>query len=220
VGVRAGWRGLRRTAGLAHAAGAAVTGLAPTGRSSLVPVRDALDAAHPGGWPDGTWMVTWDVVAGRRVVLGRDAIAEVGTAASAAAAVPGVFAPVGLDGARLVDAGAVSSTHADLVADRHAGLVLVSAPMAAAPGAYGGVDAPSRWLATRQLAGEVSTLRAAGHDPVVLAPPREVLRAMPANPLVDDRVAAARVVAATRPWARERIEAHLAAVAAGGRRVA
>lgn len=73
------------------------------------------------GWP--TAVVAADLVAGRRVVLDRGPVAA---AARATAAIPGMFAPVRLGQALLVDGGVVTRVPADLLVARGCGCKLAS----------------------------------------------------------------------------------------------
>ena len=105
-------------------------------------------------------MCAVDLDDGRRVVLGHDdgPAVDVGTAVAASSAVPSLFAPVVVEGRRLVDGGLHSPANADVLADAIDELdaVVVSAPMGlgSRPGRRG-ADLPGRmlnhWTTSREL---------------------------------------------------------------------
>jgi NTE family protein len=79
-------------------------------------------------WPERPVAVTAvDAVTGDRRLFDRDSGVDLATAVAASSAVPGVWPPVTIGGARWVDGGIASSCNADVVAGY--GRVLVLAPM-------------------------------------------------------------------------------------------
>ena len=177
--------------------------LVPRGRTDHSVFATAADSVLPL-WPDrDTWIVAMRAADGARRVFGRDAAASPGQAVTASSSIPGYFAPVDIDGEAHVDAGVLSTTHADLLADRtDLDLVLVVPPLAAA-NPYGvTVDAPLRWLVNAQIAHEVALLRAAGHAVAVAAPPVTVVRAMQGDPIRMSRARVDRALEVTQRWIR------------------
>ncbi len=146
-------------------------GLATMGRGPSI-----LDRELPGSWPEQKlWLVAYDVVSRRRVVLGRPGGPHLPLAAAvrASCAIPGVFAPVRAGGCVLVDGGAWSLTNVDLAAIGDCSEVVCVAPLA-----YDLGDPPApgerllRAVATRRLWRSVARLRRQGTKVVVLAPGR------------------------------------------------
>ncbi|MEM7271521.1 MAG: patatin-like phospholipase family protein [Actinomycetota bacterium] len=123
-------------------------------------------------WPDPLWIPSVRLDDGQVVVFGRDSIpCTLGDAIEATSAVPAVFQPKVIDGARYVDGAVASSTHADVVAAEGHDVVLIAAPMAR-PG-----RGPIRARARRTLDDEVRTIRAAGSRTLVLRPDAAALEA-------------------------------------------
>jgi NTE family protein len=116
-------------------------------------------------WPEGLWVPAVRAADGEVVVFGRDRNdVSVQSAVEASSAVPGMFRPKLIDGEPYIDGGVVSSTHADLLLDAGVDLAVISAPM----------SKPSRRPfasnARKQLAAEVTALRRAHIDTVVVEP--------------------------------------------------
>jgi NTE family protein len=136
-----------------------------------------IDAIHAGGqWPDRPlWINAVRVRDGRLRVFGRDdSAATVGQAVAASSAVPGMLAPVTIDGDEHVDGAVHSPTNVDLVAGLGFDRVIVSAPMAGAAG----WRQPARRYHEGLLRREVAAVRRAGSEVVVVAPDAETLVAM------------------------------------------
>lgn len=147
----------------------ALAGLLPAGLFPTVMLRK-FATSHE--WPTQLWITSVRLDDGRTVVFGRDHIpATLGDALEATSAVPGVFQPKVIDGARYVDGAVASSTHADTLASERLDVVLISAP-SARPG--GG---PIRSRARRALRNEDESLRASGSRTRVLVPDGHVLAA-------------------------------------------
>ncbi|MEM8922682.1 MAG: patatin-like phospholipase family protein [Actinomycetota bacterium] len=123
-------------------------------------------------WPDQLWIPSVRIDDGRVVVFGRDPITvTLGDAVEATQAVPGLFRPKVIDGARYVDGAVASSTHADTLVSEEHDVVLVSAPMTR-PG-----RGPIRVRARRRLDRELEELRRAGSHTVVLRPDDAIVEA-------------------------------------------
>ena len=77
------------------------------------------------------YVVATDLDRGERVVFGAETAAglPISTAVSASAALPGLYAPVAVDGRELVDGGVVSTTNLDLALEHGAELVFVVNPL-------------------------------------------------------------------------------------------
>lgn len=169
--------------------GVVAAGLLPAGTR-------AVDAGAAGlrpmfsGWPARPlWIVAVSLADGRRVVFGKDpprrgTSPSVADAVAASTAIPGYYAPVDVDGERLVDGGVASLHSLDLLADQTepaaAGLdlIVVSAPAA---GPLGRVPDPwQAWRlhAGRQLQREEAPLRRRGSRVLVLRPDDAVQQVM------------------------------------------
>lgn len=150
------------------APGALLSAALPAGSRRTDRIRDAIDGLLPT-WPAGLEVTAVALGSGRHVVFGAAGAppASPGSAVAASCAVPAFFAPVEIDGRRYVDGGVRSPTNADLLAGRGLDLVVVSAPMSAAPGAARGLWATaSRGWSRRLLAREKDRLR--GEETAVL----------------------------------------------------
>lgn len=109
---------------------------------------------------------------GRTVVFGRDVVpATIGDAIEATSAVPGVFQPKVIDGARYVDRAVASSTHAGILVPEALDIVLISAPTTRSGGG------PIRARARRSLNAEVLALEKHGTRCIVVAPDEMVMAA-------------------------------------------
>lgn len=125
-------------------------------------------------WPDGgLHLCSFDIVSGRRIVLGepgrpRPALPE---AMRAASAVPTLYPPVRLGRRLLVDGAVSSSTNLDVAVAAGAKLIVVAAPLA-----YDPDDRPpphlraARELFHRQLERELRDAERAGAQVLVIRP--------------------------------------------------
>lgn len=152
-------------------------GLLPRGRMDTLRIAARLDGIHEGRpWPeDPLWICAVRVRDGRRRVFGREpSEATVGRAAAASSAVPGLLAPVELDGAEHVDGAVHSPTNVDLLAGLGFDRVIVSSPMS------GTADwrQAARAYHTRMLRREVAAVRRSGTEVVLLEPDTDVLAVM------------------------------------------
>ncbi|MCW2958592.1 MAG: putative esterase of the alpha-beta hydrolase superfamily [Solirubrobacterales bacterium] len=153
------------------------------GRVSPEWISETVDWMHGGeAWPaSALWITTVRLDTGERVVLGRgDAPdASIGSAVAASCAIPGVFAPVRIDGIPYIDGGAWSPTNLDVLAPSDLDVVIVSAPMSAEPGAARDRgDRMTRDGCRAMLESEVALLRGHGLRTVVVQPAREDLAVM------------------------------------------
>ena len=152
-------------------------GLAPRGQMDTLRLAARIDALHDGGrWPEQPlWICAVRVADGRLRVFGRDPQdVSVGTAVAASSAVPGLLAPVSIDGRDHLDGAVHSPTNADLVAGLGFDRVIVSAPMAG----RADLRQPARNYHARLLAQEAAAVRRSGTEVVTIVPDAEVLRAM------------------------------------------
>ncbi len=186
--------------------GAAAAALLPVGSVSTDPLAGRLRPLVGTRWPDLNLQVcAVDLDRGQRVVFGPDGQppTDLVTAITASCAIPGFFAPVSIDGTRYVDGGVHSPTNADLVADHHLDLVIVSSPMSHTgrwPAV--GLDTLGRAIARATLRREERRLRAAGTRVIVLQPSNQVRTAMGLNPMQPahrERTAECTYTA-MRPW--------------------
>jgi NTE family protein len=163
-------------------------GLFCTRRSIGGVVRTAL----PAGWPRSRlWVTACDLDAGERVVLGRDGrCRDLHEAVSAATAIPGVFAPVSIDGRRHCDAGIFSPSNLDLVAGEKLDAVLCLNPLTGAEPrarsglvgrAVGGLGTLARRHFGELLAAERAEVERTGTRVFVLAPSAEDAARFPLN---------------------------------------
>ena len=152
---------------------------------SLLALGDADDWAaefYPEAWPAGrVWAIAADLDTNRRVVLEAEPPpnrpqATLREALRAACAVPGIYPPVRVDGARLVDGGLRSFSNLDVAAQLPQRAVLGISALAADP-----ADPPSgpgrflRSVPNRGLLREASYLRRRGHEVLLMRPGRATL---------------------------------------------
>ena len=171
--------------------GLALGSPAPYTTDGIVEWLEELVGPEAHGWPDRpTTIVAYELEGRRRVAFGTENSPDTGLAraVAASAAVPMLFDPVTIDGARHVDGGVASGTSADLVlGGGPLDLVIVSAPMASIesrPGArfYEGIVDR---LGSSALESEVDAIRRAWPDTdvIVLRPDAGVLAETRPNPL-------------------------------------
>lgn len=155
-------------------------GLQPRGRMNTLQIAARIDGIHEGvPWPEAPlWICAVRVRDGRLRVFGREASeASVGVAVAASSAVPGLLAPVTIDGSEHVDGAVHSPTNLDLLAGMGFDRVVVSSPMS------GSTDwrQPARSYHTRLLHREAATVRASGTDVVIVEPDTETQAVMGAD---------------------------------------
>lgn len=199
----------------------AFTGMLPSGRGTLAPVRElvasvAADAGIGDGWPTSPrpWIVAADYRTGRRIVFGRDpgAAARDGSvrrerratladAVVASCSIPAWYPPTVIDGVPYIDGGTVSNTSADLVRDSAVDEVYILAPMASVQAdrprsALGRAERWARRWVTRSVLADVATLRASGTRVCLLTPGPTDLAVMGVNLMNPARRTAVLVTAA------------------------
>lgn len=177
---------MRRALGSAY-----VVGLSLAHLPSL-PVPGILRHAFPGGlfsmvegearfatqlnqaWPDQElWLCATDLVAGGRIVLGRDPRVQLSLprAVMASCAIPAVYSPVRSAGRVLVDGGLSSTTNLDLATLAGCDVIIGVAPMA-----YDPSDPPCaghrlfRRIPSRALSAETAGARRVGARVVLIRP--------------------------------------------------
>lgn len=166
----------------------ALVGLMPAGLFPTLALRRFVTTHE---WPCQLWIPSVRIDDGQTVVFGRDVIPEtLGDAIEATSAVPALFRPKVIDGARYVDGAVASSTHADVLVPEGLDIALISAPTAQ-PG--GG---PIRARARRKLDAEVRVLAETGTRTIVVTPDAAVLAAADGFPRRRPDAAAAIVEAA------------------------
>ena len=122
-------------------------------------------------WPgEPLWVCAVRLDDGQRVVFGRDVQASLSDAVSASCAIPGYYAPVGIDGRRYVDGGMWSLHNADLLAGLGLDLVVISAPMSTANRAPSDRGSFLRLPVRHALDRQVRAIRASGTRVVVIQP--------------------------------------------------
>ncbi len=149
---------------------------------SLGESHDWASEFYPEEWPDRRiCAVASDVDSGRRVMLEADPAegtprATLRRALQASCAIPGLYPPVRVDGARLVDGGIRSATNLDLAARLPSRAVLAISAIT-----YDPSDPPSgpgrllRMWPNRTVLREVAYLRRLGHEVLLLRPGRVAL---------------------------------------------
>lgn len=148
---------------------AALVGLLPSGLFPTLMLRRFGDDVP---WPPQLWIPSVRIDDGRVVVFGRDDIPiTLGDAIEATSAVPTLFQPKVINGARYVDGAVASSTHAETLLPESHDIALIAAPMAR-PG-----RGPIRARARRALARETEALQTNGTRTIVLIPDSTVLAA-------------------------------------------
>ncbi len=168
----------------------ALAGLLPAGLFPTVMLRQFAATQE---FPAQLWVPSVRLDDGRTVVFGRDHTpATLGDALEATAAVPVLFQPKTIDGARYVDGAVASSTHADTLVGEQLDVVLISAPSARSGGG------PLRMRARRSLENEDQLLRASGAQTRILVPSDQVLEAAEGFPRKRLEAAADIVEAARR----------------------
>lgn len=178
---------------------AALTGLAPAGRTNPSFLDDLVDDLVPGDWVDhpATWVVGADLATGNRVAFGSSAAPRVRMrdAVRASWAIPGWYPPVTMAGREYVDGGAASPTSADLVAGLGLDEVIIVAPMASEHAAGKGVERLVRAPMSRIVDAEVAALQAAGVRVLRVHPEEKELAVMGWN-FMDPRYRTAALDAA------------------------
>ncbi|MGH9169663.1 MAG: patatin-like phospholipase family protein [Acidimicrobiales bacterium] len=151
----------------------------PAGVVTMREGASILDRELPRSWPDGRlWLAAYDLVARRRVVLGRPGqpYVDLPSAVRASCAIPGIYAPVRAGSCVLVDGGSWSLTNLDLVALGGCDTALCIAPMSydvsRPPRAR---DRLAREVPTRLLSLSAERLRRQGIRVLTMSPgPREI----------------------------------------------
>jgi NTE family protein len=130
-----------------------------------------LDEALGPDWPDArTWICAVRQHDLRRVVFGHTIQARPTQAVMASCAVPGYFAPIGIDGVHYLDGGIHSPTNAAVLADEALDLVIVVSPMSGHASRRWGIDGWMRRYARAKLDPEVRRIERRGTPAVVLEP--------------------------------------------------
>jgi NTE family protein len=190
----------------------ALSGLLPTGRGTLQPVRElmaavAADAGHAETWPTRPrpWIVAADYRSGRRVVFGRDNLASrvgivpriirrasLADAVTASCSIPAWYPPTVIDGVPYIDGGTASNASVDVLRGTAVEEVFVLAPMASvevdrARTAVGRIERAVRRAITKAILYDVAALRAEGVRVSVLTPGPADLAAMGVNLMNPER---------------------------------
>ncbi len=168
----------------------ALVGMLPAGLFPTLVIRRFVTGHE---WPTQLWVPSVRLDDGHTVVFGRDVIPQtLADAIEATSAIPAVFQPKVINGARYVDGAVASSTHAGILVPEDLDIVLISAPTAR-PG--GG---PIRARARRTLAAEVEALHQCGTRTIIVTPDAAVLEAAEGFPRQRPDAAADIVEAARR----------------------
>jgi NTE family protein len=187
--------------------------VAPTGTIDMKPFGEVFRNLTGDGWcDDALWIVAARLPLGERIVFGREGspVADVPTAVCASCAIPGVFAPVEVEGVNHVDGGVHSPTNADLIAEAGEFYddVIVVSPMSANRRAVRTRRVNPVRMACRALLGrEVRALRRRGMNVRTFQPGMREQRLMGMNALDEARcpdVAQAAYEATVRRLERRR----------------
>ena len=177
---------------------------------SLGESHDWASEFYPEAWPDRRiCAVASDLDSGRRVMLEADPAdgtprATLRRALQASCAIPGLYPPVRVDGARLVDGGLRSATNLDLAARLPSRAVLAISAIT-----YDPSDPPSgpgrllRMWPNRTVLREVGYLRRLGHEVLLLRPGRVALE-LAGTTLFSGRITS-DIVEAAYEGARQRL---------------
>jgi NTE family protein len=130
----------------------------------------ARELAH-ASWPARLRVTAVDAETGELRVFDAESGVPLELAVAASCCVPGIFAPVSIDGRRYVDGGVRSGTSADLALASGARHVVVMTPMARS-------SAGLARLMQDLLDAEILALRGAGAEVVTITPSREDARAL------------------------------------------
>jgi NTE family protein len=155
----------------------------PEGGQPTTMIGDRVRAIYDGlgRWPDKPlWICALRLSDGERAVFGRDPLpqTDVATAVEASSAIPGMFAPVTIDGRRYVDGGAHSPTNADLLSGLGLDVIIVISPMSLRAGSALRATNATRFWWHRQLGQELARARRAGARILVFEPTPDDLAAM------------------------------------------
>lgn len=167
---------------------AVLTALFPGGLFTMPEGRRRLAADLPEAWPSRAgrelWLVAYDIHGRQRVVLGRHGTPRISLvdAVMASSAIPGVYAPVPLDGMSLVDGGVSSTTHLNLATAAGCDRIICIAPMGFDPAAPPStIDQMVRRWANRALERELARAREKGVECEVHVPSRAQIRTQGLN---------------------------------------
>jgi NTE family protein len=172
--------------------------------------NDWASEFYPEAWPERRiCAVASDLDSGRRVMLEADPSdgtprATLRRALQASCAIPGLYPPVRVDGARLVDGGLRSATNLDLAARLPSRAVLAISAIT-----YDPADPPSgpgrllRMWPNRTVLREVAYLRRLGHEVLLLRPGRVALE-LAGTTLFSGRITS-DIVEAAYEGARQRL---------------
>lgn len=178
----------------------------PVGRMDTHPYMEKLRFLTGNSWPEkDLWIVAARLPSGKREVFGTKGCppCDVPLAVSASCAIPGVFAPVHIDGRMYVDGGVHSPTNADVLAGHGIERVVVVSPMSAArPTLRQRRVNPMRMFFRALLAAEVRKLRAEGAEVIVFQPTALEQRVMGMNGLDAGRCARVAQIARDATIAR------------------
>lgn len=171
----------------------AVAGRAAIGRfaldaDALPEERFVANFGHLGGraWPEGFACTAVDAETGEFVVWDASSSVDLDRAVASSCAVPGIFAPITINGRRYIDGGMRSATNGDLAAGHDVVVfVSVTSPQRAAAVAD---PRAARFLA--KLEAELGVLRGSGARVELVAPDDAAAAAMGIN-LMDSRQAPA-----------------------------
>jgi NTE family protein len=174
--------------------------LLPAGPVPTVSTNGPLHNLFPSGWPkDPLWIPAVGIDDGERVIFGRRGApgTDVPTAVAASCALPGWFTPVIVENRRYIDGAVWSATNADVLAQEHLDVVIISAPLS-------GSASVLHWWQRGHLIKETRQLRSAGTKVIVIEPTRTDTTVMGLN-IMDKRRRPA-VTRHIRAAIRERLE--------------
>ena len=156
----------------------------PEGRLDTQFVHNKVELLMGDAWPEAPMLITATRMDnGGRIVFSRNSQVQttVPTAVAASCAIPSVFKPVEIDGARYVDGGLQSSTNADVLLEQELDAVIILSPLSCnrviSRSWAGPVRSMMRVIAVR----EQERLRDAGTVVMTVHPDRPSISAMGLN---------------------------------------
>ena len=184
----------------------------PGGLFAMTEGKRRFEEELPAEWPERPlWLSTYDIVSGRRIVLGSRGAPDLPLprAVAASCAIPAVYPPVPFGRMTLVDGGVWSPTNLDLAARAECDFAICVAPLAFDGPRRSGLAQLAREVPARMLRREAATLRRGGVEVLLIRPSAAEVRAHGFNlmrPDGVDRVARAAYESTARLLETERFQ--------------
>ncbi len=156
----------------------------PEGRLDNSFVRNKILALRGDDWPADPLLITATRMDnGHRVVLSAHSQVRAGlsTAVAASCAIPSVFKPVMIEGAKYVDGGIRSGTNADVLLRQELDVVLILSPLSSESKLSSALVGPVRTAMRMAAVAEQQKLRGAGAEVLTFHPNMRTINAMGLN---------------------------------------